>query len=144
MNPALHAMTTLAYVLHIGAGTIGLVSGTVAVFAQKGGRLHRTAGTVFFVSMLVMAVFAAWLAVAIPDQIVNLFIATFAFYLVATAWLTVRHKEGTIGAAERIALIVILCLFAPFGILSFQIATGMTPLFRSRGPSSSRCTASRW
>jgi hypothetical protein len=134
MNPVLHAVTTLAYVLHVGGGTIGLVSGTVAVFAQKGGRLHRAAGTVFFASMLVMAVFAAWLAVVIPDQVVNLFIATFAFYLVATAWLTVRRREGTVGAAEKIALIVILCLFAPFGILSFQIATGMTPLFRSAVP----------
>ncbi|MBI3677802.1 MAG: hypothetical protein HY243_14430 [Proteobacteria bacterium] len=127
-------MTTLVYILHIGGGMLGLVSGTIAAIAAKGGRLHRTAGTVFFVSMLVMATFAAWLAVVVPDQIVNVFIATFTVYLVATAWLTVRRKEGTIGFAERIALVVALILWAPFAILAFQLATGLPPLFKSAVP----------
>jgi uncharacterized membrane protein YfcA len=78
-------MTILAYVLHIGGGTIGLASGLAAAVAHKGGYLHRKAGIVFAVSMLVTATFAAYLAVAVPGQIVNLFIGTFAFYLVATA-----------------------------------------------------------
>ncbi len=43
----LHALTVLALAVHIGGGAIGLVSGTVAVFARKGGYLHRKAGTVF-------------------------------------------------------------------------------------------------
>jgi hypothetical protein len=127
-------LTMLAFVLHIAAGTLGLVSGTVAAFAPKGGRLHRTAGNVFFVSMLVMAAFACWLAVAMPGQIVNLFIGTFAFYLVATAWLTVRRKEGAIGLSEKIALFVALALCAPFAILAFQLATGMAPFFKSAVP----------
>src|ERR1700678_1139750 len=96
-----HALTTLAFVLHIGAGTLALVSGTVAAVARKGGRLHRTAGTIFFVSMLVMAAFAAYLAVAMPGQLVNLFIATFTIYLVATAWLTVLRKESIVGLPEK-------------------------------------------
>jgi len=126
-----HALTLLAFGLHIGAGTLALVSGTVAAFAQKGGRLHRAAGTVFFVSMLVMAMFAAYLAVVMPDQLVNVFIAAFTLYLVTTAWMTVRRKEGSIGLPERIAFLVGLILCAPFAILSFQLATGLTPLFKS-------------
>ena len=126
-----HALTLLAFGLHIGAGTLALVSGTVAAFAQKGGRLHRAAGTVFFVSMLVMAMFAAYLAVVMPDQLVNVFIATFTLYLVTTAWMTVRRKEGSIGLPERIAFLVGLILCAPFAILSFQLATGLAPLFKS-------------
>src|SRR5277367_1181523 len=94
-------MTLLAYVLHIGGGTIGLASGLVAAFARKGGRLHRRAGIVFAVSMLTMATFAIYLAVALSDQ-VNLFIGTFAFYLVATAWMTVRRKDGTSGLLEKV------------------------------------------
>jgi hypothetical protein len=129
----LHTMTTLAFVLHIGGGTLGLVSGTIAVFAPKGGRLHRTAGTVFFASMLVMATFAAWLGVVIPDR-VNVFIAVFALYFVATAWMTVRRREGAIGIPEKIALVVALCLCAPFAILTFQLAAGLPPLFRSTVP----------
>jgi uncharacterized membrane protein len=124
----------LAYVLHIGAGTIALASGLVAAFTRKGGYLHRKAGTVFVVSMLVMATFAAYLAVTVPDQIVNLFIGTFAFYLVATAWMTVRRRERKTGRFEKIALFVALCLCAPFAILAFQLATGMAPFFKSAVP----------
>jgi hypothetical protein len=84
--------------------------------------------------MLVMAVFADYLALAMPGQIPNVFIGTFTIYLVATAWLTVRRKEGSAGMAEKIGLLVIVCLFIPFGILSFQLATGLKPLFESAVP----------
>jgi len=123
-------LTTPAYVLHVAAGTLGLVSGMVAAFAAKGGRLHRSAGNVFFASMMIMAAFAAYLGVVVPDRI-NIFIATFTAYLVATAWLTVRRREGTIGFAEKIAFAAALVLCAPFAILSFQLALGLPPLFTS-------------
>jgi uncharacterized membrane protein len=127
-------MTLLAFVLHIGGGTIGLVSGTTALFARKGGPLHRAAGNVFFVSMLVMAVFAVYLAVVMPDQLINVFGGVFAFYLVATAWMTVKRKEGVIGPGEKIAMVVALVLCAPFAVLSFQLAVGMAPFFKSAVP----------
>jgi hypothetical protein len=127
-------LTALAFVLHVVGGGLGLVSGTVAIVARKGERLHRAAGTVFFLSMMVMAIFAAYLAVVIPDQLVNVFIAAFTTYLLATAWLTVRRKAGAIGLAERIALVVAVVLFAPFAILAFQSATGLPPLFTSAIP----------
>jgi uncharacterized membrane protein len=130
----LPALKMLTYVLHIGGGTLGLLSGMVAVFAHKGAKLHRVAGTVFFVSMLVMSAVAGYLAVAVPGQIVNLFIATFTFYLVATAWMTVRRPEHAIGIPEKIALLVILGLCAPFAVLSFQLATGLPPIVRSSIP----------
>ena len=130
----LHALTLLAYVIHVGAGMIGLTSGTVALIARKGGNLHRRAGTIFIASMLVMAIFAGYLAVAVPDQLVNLFIATFTLYLLATAWMTVRRKACTAGLFEKFALFIGLCLCAPFAILSFQLATGLKPLFKSAVP----------
>lgn len=127
-------MTNLVLILHVVAGTIALFAGIVAMSSRKGTRTHRMAGTVFFVSMLVMAVFADYLAVAIPEQIPNLFIGTFTIYLVATAWLTVRRKERSVGIPEKIALLVILCLCVPFAILSFQLATGLAPSFKSATP----------
>jgi hypothetical protein len=126
-----HAVTMLAFVLHIAGGTVGLVSGLIAGFAPKGGRLHRAAGNVFFVSMTVMAAFAIYLGFAMPDQLVNVFIGTFAFYLVATGWLTVRRAAGAIGLSEKIAMAVAIILCAPFAILSFQLATGLPPVFKS-------------
>ena len=128
MSALLRDATVLAFVLHIGGGTIGLVSGFVAIFSPKGGPLHRAAGTVFFVSMLVMAALAAYLAVVEPGQIANLFGGLFAFYLVMTGWLTVQRTSGAIGFPEKLAFGVVLLLFVPFAILSFQLATGL-PLF---------------
>ncbi|HEX4301203.1 MAG TPA: DUF2306 domain-containing protein [Rhizomicrobium sp.] len=128
------ALTTLAYALHIGGGTVGFVSGIVAISVRKGARLHRIAGTIFFAAMLVMASAALYLAVVIPGQIVNVFIGTFALYLILTSWLTVRRREGSIGLAEKVAMVVAFCLWAPFALLSFQLATGMAPFFHSAVP----------
>ncbi len=133
-TPILHAVTTLAFVLHIGGGVAGLLAGATAVMVRKGGRLHRRAGTAFVASMVIMAVFGCYLAVAMPDQLVNVFISVFALYLVLTGWLTVRRMPGTIGLPEKIAVLVGVCLCAPFAILSFQLATGLPPLFKSAVP----------
>jgi uncharacterized membrane protein len=130
----LHEMTMLAYVLHVGAGMIALAAGSLALFARKGSYLHRRAGSVFVGAMVVMAIFAAYLAIAVPGQIVNLFIATFTLYLVTTSWMAVRRKECTAGLAEKIALFIGLCLWAPFAILSFQLATGLPPFINSAVP----------
>jgi uncharacterized membrane protein len=127
-------MTSLTYFIHVAAGAIALVSGFIALFTRKGGILHRRAGAVFVASMLVMAAFAACLAVMVPGQTVNLFIAAFVSYLVSTAWVTIRSREGAIGLAEKIALLVSLDLCAPFAVLSCQLALGLPPLFESAMP----------
>ncbi len=133
-SPILHVLTLLAFALHIGGGAIGLVSGTVAVIVRKGGRVHRKAGTVFVISMGVMAVFGCYLGFVMPDQRVNVFISIFALYLVSTSWLAIKRTGGGGGLPEKIALLVGLCLCAPFAILSFQLALGLTPLFKSAVP----------
>lgn len=129
-----HGLTIFAFVLHIGAGVVGLTSGLVAAFARKGGSLHRRAGTAFTAAMLMTAVFAIWLALVRPGQFVNAFIGTFTLYLVATAWLTVHRRDGAIGSSEKIALAVALLLCAPFAILTFQLAAGLSPFLRSAVP----------
>ena len=119
--------TSLVYAVHIGCGTVGLVSGVVAAFAKKGEKLHRAAGTVFFFSMLVMAIFAAWLAIVVPGQMSNLLGAILTFYLVATGWLTVRRKPRTVGRAEKFALAASLCICVGLGGLSIAEAAGAVP-----------------
>jgi uncharacterized membrane protein len=37
---------------HVGAGTVGVLSGALALAFRKGSRLHRSTGLVFAVSML--------------------------------------------------------------------------------------------
>jgi hypothetical protein len=126
--------TRLVFAIHIAGGSVSLISGMVAGFAPKGGKLHRLAGKVFVASMLVMALFAAYLAIAMPDQIVNVFISTLVAYLVVSAWMTVRRDQGTSGPGDKITLFVAISLWAPFAILSFQLATGAAPLFKSAVP----------
>jgi uncharacterized membrane protein len=93
-----------ALMAHIAGGGIGLVTGSVALTVAKGERLHRAFGTVFVAAMLVMAGMGSYLAVTVPGQISNLSGGVFTLYLVTTAWMTVRRKEGTIGRFEIGAL----------------------------------------
>lgn len=132
---SLSSATLAAFVLHVGAGTTALVSGTIALGAAKGGTLHRRAGTVFAIAMLTMAISADYLAVVRPGQVPNLLVGTFTLYLIITAWLTVHRSDGEPGGSiEKGALAVILCLFLPFALLSLQLATGMTPFLKSATP----------
>jgi hypothetical protein len=100
-----HAAVASILILHISAGSIAMLSGAAALSVRKGERLHRVLGTVFFVSMLTMAVMATSLAIWI-QQWSNMAAGAFAFYLVATGWVTVRRKEGTVGSFELGAMIV--------------------------------------
>jgi uncharacterized membrane protein len=48
--------------LHIVAGTLGILSGFVAVSLLKGSRRHGLAGNVFVVAMLILSASGAYLA----------------------------------------------------------------------------------
>ena len=104
---ALQALATAALVLHVGGGATSIASGWVAILARKGGRLHRVAGTVFFVAMLTMSGIATIVAPMLDaDQWVNTTMAVFTFYLTATAWATVQRRPGEVGRFERAAAVV--------------------------------------
>ncbi len=124
-------LTLVAFVVHVAGGLVGLVSGTIAMIAPKGRPLHRIAGNVFFVSMLIMAAFAVYLGFVRPGELVNVFIGVFVAYLVATAWITIRPPDGATGALQRIGLAAALILLAPFLLLSVQLALGLPPFFQS-------------
>jgi hypothetical protein len=93
--------------LHIGAASIGLLSGFAALLSHKGGRLHRVAGNVFFASILIMSGIGAVVAPFLPQRISSV-AGGLTFYLVATAWATVRRREGQVGRFEVGALLVAL------------------------------------
>jgi uncharacterized membrane protein len=129
----LHALAAAALVLHIGGGTMGMMAGGVAMFARKGGRLHRVAGTVFFVAMLFMAGIAAIVAPMLPEaRWTNTTAAVFTLYLVITAWATVRRRPGEIGRFERAIVAVPLgiaamaLLLVPYGAATGKIGSFST------------------
>src|SRR5690349_4604668 len=83
----------MALILHIGGGSLGMISGTAALLARKGSAVHRAAGNIFFVSMLTMSSIGAVVSPMLPERISTV-AAVLTFYLVATAWATVLRPEG--------------------------------------------------
>lgn len=92
----IHAGAAALLYSHIGGGTVGLISGAIALAARKGGKAHRAAGNVFFVAMLVMAGIGGAVAPFLQDRISTV-AGLMTFYLIATAWLTARRRGGVSG-----------------------------------------------
>lgn len=89
------AAATILYV-HIGAGLVALASGAVAAIAKKGATVHRSAGNVFFASMLVMASIGAAVSPFLdPPQWTNVIAGLFTLYLVVTGYLSGGRKSET-------------------------------------------------
>lgn len=82
------------YVVHILAGSLGIISGFVALYATKGARLHRRFGMGFVVTMLTTAVLGATIAgLGGVAPAVNIPAAIMTSYLVITGVTTVRRLE---------------------------------------------------
>lgn len=116
--------------IHIAAGSAALLSGAAALTLRKGGRLHGRAGTVFFASMVVMTLTGAVIAAFRPERATAV-IGLITCYLVATAWWTARHRDGTAGRFEIGALAVITaCALAElsFGLIAMNSPRGRIDL----------------
>jgi hypothetical protein len=94
-----------ALIVHICGGVVGLVSGTAAMCFRKGSPRHVLAGKVFVASMLTMGAFAAYLAIT-RHQPNNIGGGILTFYLVGTAWLTARRKDGETSRWDWVLLLI--------------------------------------
>ena len=112
--------------LHIVAGTLGMLSGFVAVFLLKGSRRHAIAGNVFVIAMLSLSASGVYLAIR-KQQPGNILGGALTFYL-ATAWLTARRKDGEPGIFDWGALLVVSALAAVEVILGVEAAISSTGL----------------
>jgi uncharacterized membrane protein len=97
--------------VHIAGGVVGLLSGTAALIFRKGGRWHVLAGKVFVASMLIMSAFAVYLAV-LKHQPGNIGGGILTFYLILTAWLTARRRDGQTSVYDWAFLLIPLALGA--------------------------------
>lgn len=114
--------------IHIAAGTVGLLSGYVALYSTKGATLHRRSGMAFFYAMLVMALFgivvAAGRGVA---PALNIPAALLTMYLVVTGTTTVRPSRAG-GRRLDVSAMLFACavVLADLLFLGRSIATGGT------------------
>jgi hypothetical protein len=126
----LRAAAAILLFAHIAGGATAMFAGATALATRKGGRLHGIAGNAFFVSMLVMTLIGG---------VVSLFLFTkhgdrkffdslagfITFYLVATGWMTVKRKAGTVGHTELAAFLFAALLVAV--AITLGIAAGRSP-----------------
>lgn len=101
-------MRLLLLVIHIAGGITGLLSGAFAMSFRKASCGHRLAGDVFVVSMLAMGACGSYLAL-MKHQMVNVFGGLLTFYMVTTAWLSGRPRDG-VGAFDWAALLLALVI----------------------------------
>jgi|SRR5271166_1966724 len=109
---------------HICAGTLGLLSGAVAIVFRKGSRQHGVAGNVFVLSMLCMAGAGAYMAF-MKSQPGNVLGGTLTLYLVATAWITARRRDGHTRIFDWGALLAVSAV-AAFN-LTYGMEAAMSP-----------------
>ncbi len=113
--------------LHIVSGTLGMLSGFVAAFLPKGSRSHGRAGNVFVISMLSLSASGVYLAV-MKAQPGNILGGTLTFYLVATAWMTARRRDGRPGILDWGPLLVVVAVAAVEVTLGLEAAMSATGL----------------
>jgi hypothetical protein len=101
--------------VHISAGTLALLSGTAALLFRKGSARHALAGRIFVAAMLTMASFAVYLAI-VRHEPSNIGGGIFTFYLIFTAWLTARRRDGETRGFDWVVLLIPLAL----GILTWM------------------------
>jgi len=109
---------------HVAAGSAALLAGGAALSVRKGGRLHGQAGTIFFASMLAMAGTGAVIAALRPERGTAV-IGIFTCYLVATAWLAARRRDGRAGRLEQAGLAAALACAA--AMLGFGLLASASP-----------------
>ncbi|MBP6013462.1 MAG: hypothetical protein KBA31_14650 [Alphaproteobacteria bacterium] len=111
-------MDTSAFIfLHVTAGTTALLSGGTALLVRKGEPVHRLAGNVFLVAMVLMCAGAIPVAIA-RQQTLNIAAASFTLYLLATSWRAATRNDGESGSSERVAF------FTGMGIAAGALAYG--------------------
>jgi hypothetical protein len=107
-------------VLHIGGAAVGLVSGAAALAFRKGGAGHRWAGNTFFVSMITMSLLGAATAPLLPTpDWQSSFVGLLTFYLVATAWISIRRPTSGLRRIDIGAFLLVSCVAltaASFGV----------------------------
>ncbi len=94
--------------IHISGAVVGLLSGFLAMFLRKGSGRHGAAGTVFFVSMLIMSASGAFIAIVLRPLMLNAVVALLTFYLVATAWRAAKNRAGATNWFDRGAMLYVL------------------------------------
>lgn len=100
-------MTTGVVILHTTAGAIAFVAAVAALVPRKGGKIHRQAGNVFVIAMLLMAGSGALIAFFMQVTL-SVIGGVVTFYLVISGWLAATRSGRRPGYPEGAGLLLAL------------------------------------
>jgi hypothetical protein len=120
-------MRSLLLFLHVVTGTLGVLSGFVAVWLRKGSATHALAGNIFVVSMLTLSSTGFTLAL-MKHEPGNVLGGALTFYLVGTAWLTARRGDTGTGMFDWGALLLVMTVAAYEVMYAVEAAISPTGL----------------
>ncbi len=118
-------------IFHIVAGGLVLLFGYTALFAAKGLKLHKLAGSIFYIAMVSLSLSAAYLEVKSGEPPI---MGVLSLYFASTSWATVKRQEAKIGKFEVFAFLVITAVAITFYKMGWdivyneQVLTGTLPL----------------
>ena len=107
--------------IHIGAGSLALLTAAIAVFTPKGQKWHILSGRVYAVAMTVVFLTAVPLAL-LGASIFLLLIAFFSFYLVFAGWRFARNRRGVPHAVDWTATGIMLTTGLGMGVYAGVLA----------------------
>jgi uncharacterized membrane protein len=94
--------------LHISGAAVGLLAGAAALAWPKGRAAHRWAGNTFFGAMITMSLLGAATAPLLPTpDWQSTIVGLLTFYLVATAWISVRRKTDRLHRVDIGAFLLV-------------------------------------
>jgi uncharacterized membrane protein len=108
---------------HAVMGTVGLVSGSVAIVAPKGSSWHRRSGQVFVWTMIALGL--TGVGIAVYEGKTDVAAGALTAYLVFTAWTAIRPLPGAGGQRINVALMLLAWLFAIGGFIDGFEVLGM-------------------
>lgn len=112
--------------IHIAAGSLALIAGGVALYAAKGGKLHRQSGMMYLCAMLAMALSAIVIGLS-GGQRFNSSQGALTAYLVFTAYLAVKRP------ASELRWVTIGGMLLALSIGVYDVKLGMEALTLPNG-----------
>jgi hypothetical protein len=115
----------IALIAHIISGFTALFSGCIAIISQKGKKVHRNSGLIFFFSMLVVCVSATLISLLKHNQFL-LHIGIFSFFLVYSGYRSVINKSLLPNALDWcvLGIVIINCIIMLFSAKIVLIVFG--------------------
>ena len=114
-------LSAILLILHIGAGSLALLTAAIAVFTPKGQKWHVLTGRVYAIAMTLVFLTAVPLSLLGAD-ILLLLIAFFSFYLVFAGWRFARNRRGAPHTVDWTATAIMLTTGLGMGLYAGVLA----------------------